>query len=42
MTAVPALAEVYRLVERTDMSREEVAPYLGFKAGNYSRWRKLR
>lgn len=42
MTAVPALAEVYRLVEGTDMSREEVAPYLGFKAGNYSRHRVMK
>ena len=42
MTAVPSLAEVYRLVEGTDMSREEVAPYLGFKAGNYSRHRVIK
>jgi cysteine dioxygenase len=42
MTAVPALAEVYRLVEGTDMSREEIAPYLGFKAGNYSRHRVVK
>ncbi|HEX5701816.1 MAG TPA: cysteine dioxygenase family protein [Pyrinomonadaceae bacterium] len=42
MTAVPALADVYRLVEGTDMSREEVAPYLGFKAGNYSRHRVMK
>ena len=42
MTAVPALAEVYRLVESTDMSRDEVAPYLGFKAGNYSRHRVMK
>ena len=42
LTAVPSLAEVYRLVESTDMSREEVAPYLGFKAGNYSRHRVMK
>ena len=42
MSAVPSLAEVYRLVESTDMSREEVAPYLGFKAGNYSRHRVMK
>ena len=42
LTAVPSLAEVYRLVGRADMASEEVAPYLGFKAGNYSRHRVMK
>lgn len=42
LTAVPSLAEVYRLVEGTDISPDEVAPYLGFKAGNYSRHRVMK
>jgi cysteine dioxygenase len=41
-TAVPSLSDVYALVERTDIAREEVAPYLGFKAGNYSRHRVMK
>ena len=42
MTAVPSLAELNGLVERTDMSADEVGPYLGFKTGNYSRHRVMK
>jgi cysteine dioxygenase len=42
LTSVPSLAEVNNLVDRTDMSAEEVAPYLGFKTGNYSRHRVMK
>ena len=42
MTAVPSLAEVSGLIERTDLSADEVAPYLGFKTGNYSRHRVMK
>ena len=41
-TEVPSLAELYRLIERTKISPEEVQPYLGFKTGNYSRHRVMR
>lgn len=42
LTAIPSLAETCRLIESTDISPDEVAPYLGFKAGNYSRHRVMR
>jgi cysteine dioxygenase len=42
MTAVPSLAEACKLVEETDISPEAIAPYLGFKAGNYSRHRVMK
>lgn len=42
MTAVPSLADVNKLIERTDMSADEVSPYLGFKTGNYSRHRVMK
>lgn len=40
--SVPTLAELYELVERTNISADEVQPYLGFKAGNYSRHRVMK
>jgi cysteine dioxygenase len=40
--AVPSLAELYSLVERTRISDAELQPYLGFKAGNYCRHRVMR
>jgi cysteine dioxygenase len=40
--AVPSLAELYALVERTRISDAELQPYLGFKAGNYCRHRVMR
>jgi cysteine dioxygenase len=40
--AVPSLAELYALVERTRISETELQPYLGFKAGNYCRHRVMR
>lgn len=40
--AVPTLEETYRLIERTDISQDEIAPFLGFKTGNYSRHRVMR
>ena len=42
LTRVPSLKETYKLIETTDISADEVAPYLGFKAGNYSRHRVMR
>ena len=33
LTEVPSLAELDELVERTDISDDEVLPYLGFKEG---------
>jgi cysteine dioxygenase len=40
--SVPSLAEINALVERTAIDPEEVKPYLGFKAGNYSRHRVMK
>ena len=42
LTAVPSLEDTYQLVEQTDISAEEIAPYLGFKTGNYSRHRVMK
>jgi cysteine dioxygenase len=42
LTAIPTLEETYRLIERTDISQNEIAPFLGFKTGNYSRHRVMR
>jgi len=40
--SVPSLPELYDLIERTRISPDELQPYLGFKAGNYSRHRVMR
>ena len=40
--AIPSLAELYALVERTQISADDLQPYLGFKAGNYCRHRVMR
>ena len=42
LTSVPSLAEVCELIERTQIGDDEVQPYLGFKAGNYSRHRVMK
>ena len=42
LTAVPSLEETNRLIEQTEISTDEIAPYLGFKAGNYSRHRVMK
>jgi cysteine dioxygenase len=42
LAAIPTLEETYRLIERTDISQDEIAPFLGFKTGNYSRHRVMR
>jgi len=42
LTSVPSLVEVYELIERTTIGADEVLPYLGFKAGNYSRHRVMK
>jgi len=42
VTDVPALAELYELIERTAIADDEVQPYLGFKEGNYSRHRVMK
>lgn len=34
--SVPSLAQLDELIDRTKIGAEEVQPYLGFKAGNYS------
>ena len=40
--SIPGLTELYELIGRAGISQEEVQPYLGFKAGNYSRHRVMR
>ena len=40
--SVPSLGEIYALVERTKIDPDDVTPYLGFKAGNYSRHRVMK
>ena len=42
LTAIPSLEETYQLIENTEISADEIAPYLGFKTGNYSRHRVMR
>ena len=42
LTTIPSLEDVYTLIERTDISSEEVTPFLGFKTGNYSRHRVMK
>ena len=42
LNSVPALADLNELVERTTINSDEIAPYLGFKAGNYSRHRVMK
>jgi cysteine dioxygenase len=42
LDAVPSLSLLYELIERTTIGAEEVQPYLGFKAGNYSRHRVMK
>ena len=42
LSAVPSLGEINALVERTAIDPEGVKPYLGFKAGNYSRHRVMK
>ena len=40
--SVPSLPDLYNLLEHTKISPDELQPYLGFKAGNYSRHRVMR
>jgi cysteine dioxygenase len=40
--SVPTLSELYELIGRTQIGADEVQPYLGFKAGNYSRHRVMK
>jgi len=40
--SVPSLAQLDELIDRTKIGAEEVQPYLGFKAGNYSRHRVMK
>jgi cysteine dioxygenase len=42
LTAVPSLEETNRLIEQTDISPDEIKPFLGFKTGNYSRHRVMK
>lgn len=42
LRAVPTLAEIDELVQRTRIDPEEVQSYLGFKEGNYSRHRVMK
>jgi cysteine dioxygenase len=41
-TTLPSLPDLYSLIERTEISANELQPYLGFKAGNYCRHRVMR
>ncbi len=40
--ATPSLDEVYEWLENADISDSEIAPYMGFKEGNYWRHRVCR
>jgi len=42
LTKVPTLEETNRLIQYTDISDDEIEPYLGFKVGNYSRHRVMK
>ena len=42
LASVPSLEQINQLVLRTTISTDEVQPYLGFKAGNYSRHRVMK
>jgi len=42
LSAIPSLEDVYKLIEATNFSPDEVAPFLGFKTGNYSRHRVMK
>jgi cysteine dioxygenase len=42
LTAVPSLEQANRLIKYTDISDDEIEPYLGFKVGNYSRHRVMK
>ena len=42
LQSVPSLPELNDLLERTQISPNELHPYLGFKAGNYSRHRVMK
>ena len=42
LDSVPTLSELYELIGRTQIGADEVQPYLGFKAGNYSRHRVMK
>ena len=39
---VPALSELFELIERTKISADELLPYSRFKVGNYSRHRVMK
>lgn len=41
VSSPPSLEDLYELLGRTDIGQEELAPYLGFKPGNYSRHRVM-
>ena len=41
-TSVPALEQIYGWLENADLSTEDLAPYIGFKQGNYWRHRVCR
>lgn len=40
--SVPSLPELYELIQRTDISADELEPFSRFKAGNYSRHRVMK
>ena len=42
LQSVPSLPKLNDLLERTRISLDELQPYLGFKAGNYSRHRVMK
>ena len=42
LTGAPGLEQIYGWLESTDISPEELQPYLGFKEGNYWRHRVCR
>ena len=42
LSSAPGLAQIYEWLEKAEISTEELAPYSGFKEGNYSRHRVCR
>lgn len=41
-TTIPSLSDIYSWLENSDFSVEDLAPYIGFKDGNYWRHRVCR
>jgi cysteine dioxygenase len=42
VTSIPSLEKTNELIQQTDIAADEIAPFLGFKTGNYSRHRVMK